>query len=67
MQLDAPVPLPIVSRDVPIDSPNYLGPDYHGHITHVDAANLLLEQPEGAYLVRRSRSAVGHFYTLSLK
>lgn len=67
MQLDAPIPIPIISNDVPSDLPSYLGRDYHGAISHVDAANLLGDQPNGAYLVRSSRSANGKFHTLSLK
>lgn len=67
MQLDAPVPLPILCTDVNFDIPSYLGRDYHGDISHLKAANLLNLQPNGAYLVRKSRSANGHFYTLSLK
>lgn len=67
MQLNAPVPIPIISDDVPQDLPNYLGRDYHGAISHVEASNLLSSHPNGAYLVRSSRSANGQFYTLSLK
>lgn len=67
MQLDAPVPIPIISNDVPPDLPSYLGRDYHGAISHVKAANLLSNQPNGAYLVRNSPSASGKFHTLSLK
>ncbi|KAJ8978752.1 hypothetical protein NQ317_002157 [Molorchus minor] len=67
MQLEAPVPIPIICEDVPPDLPSYLGRDYHGMISHVEASNLLSSQPNGAYLVRSSRSANGEFHTLSLK
>lgn len=68
MQLEAPVPIPIINNDnIPTNIPNYLGRDYHGSITHVEAANLLQKQPNGAYLVRSSRSSNGEFHTLSLK
>lgn len=67
MQLDAPVPIPIVCESVPPDLPSYLGRDYHGAITNLQAQNLLHNQPNGAYLVRSSKSANGQFHTLSLK
>lgn len=67
MQLDAPVPIPIISDEVPLDLPNYLGRDYHGAISHIQAFNMLHNKPNGAYLVRSSRSANGKFHTLSLK
>ncbi|XP_018567197.1 beta-chimaerin isoform X1 [Anoplophora glabripennis] len=67
MQLEAPVPVPIICDEVPSDLPSYLGRDYHGAISHVDASNLLSGQPNGAYLVRSSKSANGQFHTLSLK
>lgn len=67
MQLEAPNPIPIISENVPADLPSYLGRDYHGAISHTEAAGLLYSQPNGAYLVRSSKSANGHFHTLSLK
>lgn len=67
MQLDAPVPIPVISDKVPPDLPHYLGRDYHGAISHIQASNLLSSQPNGAYLVRSSRSADGKFHTLTLK
>ncbi|KAJ3647326.1 hypothetical protein Zmor_019210 [Zophobas morio] len=67
MQLAAPVPIPIISDEVPPDLPNYLGRDYHGAISHVEAQNLLSAHENGAYLVRSSPSANGRFHTLSLK
>ncbi|KAJ8962708.1 hypothetical protein NQ318_001105 [Aromia moschata] len=67
MQLEAPVPIPIICDVVPPDLPSYLGRDYHGTISHVEASNLLYSEPNGAYLVRSSKSANGQFHTLSLK
>lgn len=67
MQLDAPVPIPIMCDNVPPDLPSYLGRDYHGAISNMQAQNLLMNQPNGAYLVRSSKSANGQFHTLSLK
>lgn len=67
MQLKAPIPIPIINEEVPNDTPVYLGRDYHGDITHIEANNLLISQPNGSYLVRNSRSANGQFHTLSLK
>lgn len=67
LQLEAPVPLPIISDKVPPDLPEYLGRDYHGCINHLQAANLLKLHPDGAYLVRNSECAKGQFHTLSLK
>lgn len=67
MQLEAPVPVPIICDEVPPDLPSYLGRDYHGAISHVEAFNLLSGQPNGAYLVRSSKSANGQFHTLTLK
>ncbi|KRT84739.1 hypothetical protein AMK59_371, partial [Oryctes borbonicus] len=67
MQLKAPVPIPIVNHEVPNNTPAYLGRDYHGDISHVEASSLLGSQPNGSYLVRNSRSANGEFHTLSLK
>jgi hypothetical protein len=67
MQLDAPVPIPIISDEVPPDLPSFLGRDYHGAISHIQAQNLLGLHQNGAYLVRSSRSANGQYHTLSLK
>lgn len=67
MQLKAPVPIPILCEKVPPDLPGYLGRDYHGTISHIDANNLLAPHPNGAYLVRNSKSSNGDFHTLSLK
>ncbi|XP_076268356.1 beta-chimaerin-like isoform X1 [Rhynchophorus ferrugineus] len=67
MQLEAPVPVPILCNEILPDKPNYLGQDYHGPISHIQASNLLNSQPNGAYLVRSSKCANGEFYTLSLK
>ncbi|KAJ8926125.1 hypothetical protein NQ315_009982 [Exocentrus adspersus] len=67
MQLEAPVPVPIICDEVPPDLPSYLGRDYHGAISHIEASNLLSDHPNGAYLVRSSKSANGQFHTLSLK
>lgn len=67
IQLEAPVPIPILCDDILTDRPSFLGQDYHGAITHVNASNLLSSQENGAYLVRSSKSANGQFYTLSLK
>lgn len=67
MQLKAPVPVPVINQEVPNDTPAYLGRDYHGDISHIEANNLLSSQPNGSYLVRNSRSANGEFHTLSLK
>ncbi|XP_018318711.1 beta-chimaerin isoform X3 [Agrilus planipennis] len=67
MQLDAPVPIPIICNEAPPDLPNYFGRDYHGNISHIEANNLLSCRPNGAYLVRKSKSANGEFHTLSLK
>lgn len=67
MQLEAPVPVPVICNEVLDDLPSYLGRDYHGAISHVQAAELLKDQPNGAYLVRSSRCANGNFHTLSLK
>ncbi|XP_071054449.1 beta-chimaerin isoform X1 [Onthophagus taurus] len=67
MQLCAPVPIPIICEDVLQNTPNYLGRDYHGSISHTLANNLLKPHPDGAYLVRSSRCANGEFHTLSLK
>lgn len=67
MQLAAPIPIPVISEEVPPDLPSYLGRDYHGAISHIEAQNLLASQNNGAYLVRSSRSANGEFHTLSLK
>lgn len=67
MQLAAPVPIPIISDGVPPDLPLFLGRDYHGAISHIQAQNLLNEHQNGAYLVRSSRSSNGEFHTLSLK
>ncbi|CAH0551555.1 unnamed protein product [Brassicogethes aeneus] len=67
MQLEAPVPIPVICNDVIPDLPAHLGQDYHGHISHIQASNLLSLKPNGAYLVRNSKSANGQFHTLSLK
>ncbi|XP_066151993.1 beta-chimaerin isoform X2 [Euwallacea fornicatus] len=67
MQLEAPVPIPILCDDIISDRPSFLGQDYHGPISHVEAADLLSSQDNGAYLVRSSRCANGEFHTLSLK
>lgn len=67
MQLAAPVPIPIISDEVPPDLPSYLGRDYHGAISHIRAQNLLNAHDNGAYLVRSSPSSNGKFHTLSLK
>lgn len=67
LQLEAPVPFPVICDEVPPDLPDFLGRDYHGCINHVTAANLLKSLPEGAYLVRKSKCSEGGFYTLSLK
>jgi len=67
MQLEAPVPIPILCDEILPNMPSFLGQDYHGPISHVDAAKLLNSQRNGAYLVRSSSCANGEFYTLSLK
>ncbi|XP_050298911.1 beta-chimaerin-like [Anthonomus grandis grandis] len=67
IQLEAPVPIPILCDDLLPDRPYFLGQDYHGAISHIQAAQLLDTKENGAYLVRTSRSANGEFYTLSLK
>lgn len=67
MQLEAPVPIPIICNEVPPDSPPYLGRDYHGLISHTYAVNILESESNGAYLVRSSKISNGEFYTLSLK
>ncbi|CAG9764285.1 unnamed protein product [Ceutorhynchus assimilis] len=67
MQLEAPVPIPILCDDILPNRPAFLGQDYHGAISHVQASKLLNSHENGAYLVRSSRSANGEFYTLSLK
>ncbi|XP_049818032.1 beta-chimaerin isoform X2 [Aethina tumida] len=67
MQLEAPVPIPVLCNDFIPELPSHLGQDYHGDITHVQASNLLNLKPNGAYLVRNSKSANGEFHTLSLK
>lgn len=67
MQIAAPVPIPILCDEILPDKPSFLGRDYHGAISHVQASNFLNSQPNGAYLVRSSQSANGQFYTLSLK
>ncbi|XP_017775475.1 PREDICTED: beta-chimaerin isoform X2 [Nicrophorus vespilloides] len=67
MQLNAPVPVPIICENYLPGVPSYLGRDYHGDISHIEANNLLAPHPNGAYLVRSSRSANGEFHTLSLK
>ncbi|XP_048518087.1 beta-chimaerin isoform X2 [Dendroctonus ponderosae] len=67
IQLEAPVPIPILCDDILADKPSFLGQDYHGAISHVNASDLLNSQENGAYLVRSSKSANGQFYTLSLK
>lgn len=67
MQLEAPVPVPVLCNEILPDKPNYLGQDYHGPISHIQASNLLSAQPNGAYLVRSSKCANGEFHTLTLK
>ncbi|KAL1502021.1 hypothetical protein ABEB36_007234 [Hypothenemus hampei] len=67
MQLEAPIPIPILCDEIIPDRPSFLGQDYHGDINHVRASNLLNSQDNGAYLVRSSRCSNGEFYTLSLK
>lgn len=66
MQLDAPVPIPIINDVVPTNCPSYLGRDFHGEMSHVEANKLLEGHMDGAYLVRSSKSANGQFHTLSL-
>lgn len=67
MQLEAPIPIPILNDNILDKVPPYLGRDYHGPITHVEAASMLEHQPNGSYLVRNSPSSKGKFHTLSLK
>ncbi|XP_060516757.1 beta-chimaerin isoform X2 [Cylas formicarius] len=67
MQLEAPVPVPIICDQIIPYKPPCFGQDYHGRLSHVEESNLLHSQPNGAYLVRDSRSGNGQFYTLSLK
>lgn len=67
MQLKAPIPIPIICENVPPDLPSYLGRDYHGGISNVQANKLLEPHPNGAYLVRNSKCSNGEFHTLSLK
>ncbi|XP_030762568.1 beta-chimaerin isoform X2 [Sitophilus oryzae] len=67
MQLEAPEPIPILCDEILSNKPSYLGQDYHGPISHVQASALLNSRPNGAYLVRSSKCANGEFYTLSLK
>lgn len=66
-QLEAPTPIPIISNVVPPKLPPFLGRDYHGEISHIEAAALFESKSDGAYLVRSSKIANGQFYTLSLK
>ncbi|XP_044740576.1 N-chimaerin [Chrysoperla carnea] len=69
MQLEAPTPKSVPCTEFIPDQCETLfeGYEYHGLITHIQAVQLLDTEPEGAYLVRRSSSANGQFYTLSLK
>lgn len=67
MQLEAPSPIPVMCTRIPVNRPDYLGADYHGEIPNKQAAELLENKPDGAYLVRSSPSANGEFYALSLR
>lgn len=67
MQLDAPSPIPILCPRVLTNRPDFLGADYHGQISNKQAAELLENEGEGAYLVRSSPHSNGEFYTLTLK
>lgn len=67
MQLDAPSPSPIMCSQIVLNRPDFLGADYHGQISNKQAAELLEDEGEGAYLVRSSPHSNGEFYTLTLK
>lgn len=69
MQLEAPSPKPIISKTAVIDEsvPWFNGSEYHGPISHLQAAQILQNEAEGAYLIRSSPCAEGRFFTLSLK
>lgn len=64
LQLEAPGPKPVTRKHHIANSPPYYGLEFHGVISHLDAAALLVE--EGAYLVRQSAVNNG-FYTLTLR
>lgn len=64
LQLEAPGPKPVISKNHVTNSPPYYGLEFHGVISHLDASALLRE--EGAYLVRQSAANNG-VYTLTLR
>ena len=65
LQQEAPVPIavPVANINV-LPKPQYFNEEYHGHISHQEASDLL--QKNGQYLVRESGKNRKH-HTLSLK
>lgn len=66
IQLDAPSPRAIRSTILRDDQPYFYNSEYHGIMDHRDCENLLFDEPDGSYLIRRSPAA-DSYWTLSLR
>lgn len=66
IQLEAPTPKAVNCDELDVNRPSFYGPEYHGTIDHKNCETILMDKPDGSYLVRRSPGAIG-YWTLSLR
>lgn len=64
IQLEAPKPKIIPCKNSGVVRPSFYGKEYHGVISHKEAALKLEEEPNGAFLIRKG-SETNDFYTLT--
>lgn len=61
--MEAPTPKRVVCDDCP-DRPEFYGKEYHAIMGHKEAATLLEDEPNGAFLIRKGNE-INDFYTLT--
>lgn len=64
--MEAPTPRAVQRSTDVNDAPSYYDQEYHGALDHKRTEEILKDECDGSYLVRRSASA-SDFYTLSLR